>query len=155
MRRLSANDILNIWEVGLSQYPLDRAITMLLYACPDMTWEELINLSVIERDARLVDLYEQTFGKTLKGFAECPKCKERLEFALTTSDIKGRKKNDLVVNEYFLDLIEDEIQLKFRFPNICEPIINFTIEPFSGIMFPPERRRWNRYEKNEAYGYTS
>jgi hypothetical protein len=39
--------------------------------------------------------------------------------------------------------------------NICEPIINFTIESFSVIMFPPEIRRWHGYEKNKACGYTS
>jgi len=48
-------------------------------------------------------------------------------------------------------LFVDEIH---RF-NICEPINNLTKYPFQSIMFPPERRRWNRYEKNEAYGYTS
>jgi hypothetical protein len=117
MHPLSAHDILNIWERGLHQHPLDRALTILAPACPELTWEELTAISIVQRDARLFDLYEKTFGSTLKGFSGCPECGEHLEFTLLIADLKGNQSNNSSTNEYSLDLKESRIHLNFRFPN--------------------------------------
>ena len=88
MRPLSAQDLLRVWEVGENQHPLDRALTLLAAACPELTWDELAALSVGQRDARLFTIREQTSGPRLNGFAECPRCAERLEFDVAVADLR-------------------------------------------------------------------
>jgi hypothetical protein len=88
MRALSAADILQIWELGQNQHPLDRALTLLSFALPEMSREALIHLTIGQRDALLLTLREITLGKTLESFAECPQCRESLEFTLNSTDLK-------------------------------------------------------------------
>src|SRR5215204_6554358 len=88
MRSLSAYDLLRVWEAGEDQHPLDRALTLLAAACPELTWDELAALSVGQRDARLLALRERTSGPRLNGFAECPQCLERLEFDVAVADLR-------------------------------------------------------------------
>ena len=47
MRPLSAHDLLRVWELGEDQHPLDRALTILATACPELTWDELATLSIV------------------------------------------------------------------------------------------------------------
>ncbi|MGH2368092.1 MAG: phage baseplate protein, partial [Chloroflexota bacterium] len=70
--------------------PLGQAMAILAAACPEMATAELAALSVGERDARLLALREGTFGPRLDGLAECPRCREPLEFTLHTPDLRAR-----------------------------------------------------------------
>ena len=87
MHGLSAQELLLIWEVGLRQHPLDRALTILALALPKAPRDELLALSVGQRDAHLLAVRERTFGEQLAGFAECSACQERLEFVLDVADM--------------------------------------------------------------------
>src|SRR2546428_2594003 len=87
MHGLSAQELLLIWEVGLRQHPVDRALTILALALPKAPRAELLALSVGQRDAHLLAVREGTFGAQLAGFAECLACQERLEFVLDVADI--------------------------------------------------------------------
>lgn len=89
MRGLLAQELLYIWEIGLQQHLLDRALTILAMALPEMQRDELLALSVGQRDAHLLAVRERTFGSELVGFAECPVCQERLEFVLDVADIRA------------------------------------------------------------------
>src|SRR5215213_21668 len=104
MRPLSAYDLLKVWEVGEDLHPLDRALTLLAVACPELTWDELAALSVGQRDARLLALREQTSGSRLNGFAECPRCAERLEFDVAVADVRM---GELDAEEGALELVTD------------------------------------------------
>ena len=115
MRPLSACDLLRVWEVGEDQHPLDRALTLLTAACPELTWDELAALSVGQRDARLLTLREQTSGPTLNGFAECPRCAERLEFDVAVADLRVAAEPD--AGEEARELVIDGLALRFRLPN--------------------------------------
>jgi len=117
MRSLSAHDIVNIWERGRRQHPLDRALTMLAPAFPEFTWDRLASLPIHLRDAFLFCLYEQAFGPTLQGFAGCPQCKERLEFSLSTAIVSAWQENGYAADEPALDVKEEGLRLRFRFPN--------------------------------------
>jgi len=117
MRLLSAHDMLNIWERGQYQHPLKRALTILAPACPEMTWEELTAISIVQRDVRLFDLYEENFGSMLKGFSGCPQCRENWEFTLPIAELKKNQSSNSSTNEYSLVLEESGINLKFRVPN--------------------------------------
>jgi hypothetical protein len=85
MQRLSAEKILAVWETGRRQHALDRALTILAAASPGASRAALADLSVGERDARLIQLRALVLGPRAEGFAECPRCAERVEFPLDTT----------------------------------------------------------------------
>ena len=114
MRPLSAHDILHIWEWGQGQHPVDRALTFLVAASPEITRDELAALSVGQRDARLLTLRQQTFGSTFHGFAECPQCAKSLEFAVAVAEIRASEPSS---GERALELVTDGLELRFRLPN--------------------------------------
>ncbi|HEX4667185.1 MAG TPA: hypothetical protein VH207_11340 [Chthoniobacterales bacterium] len=87
MQRLSAGKILALWETGRPQHALDRALTILAAATPGASRDTLADLSVGERDARLLELRAMVLGPHAEGFAECPRCQERVEFALETGTL--------------------------------------------------------------------
>ena len=88
MHPLSAQQILRIWEIGQGQHPLDRALTLLAFACPEHRTEDLAALSIGQRDAALLDLRRLTLGAQLNGFAACPQCGEKLEFQVEAADLQ-------------------------------------------------------------------
>jgi uncharacterized protein (UPF0212 family) len=87
MQKLSFQTIVQLWETGQRQHPLERMLTLLACALPGMPRSDLLNLSVGQRDAYLLALRERTFGSLFAGFAECPRCQERLECQFTVADI--------------------------------------------------------------------
>jgi hypothetical protein len=115
MRPLSAQQILRIWEIGQGQHPLDRALTMLSFACPDHRPEDLAALSIGQRDAALLDLRRLTLGAQLNGFAACPQCGEKLEFQVDAADLQLNDPNQPPAPDYGLTL--DAFELRFRLPN--------------------------------------
>ncbi len=115
MRPLSTREIVQIWEIGQSQHWVDRALTMLAVACPDRGVPDLVALTIGQRDAYLLTLRELTFGSKLNGFADCPKCAERLEFDLKVSDIFLVDLTQPVPSDYVLET--EGFTLQFRLPN--------------------------------------
>ena len=115
MRPLSAYDVLRVWEVGEDRHPLDRALALLAAACPELTWDELAALSIGQRDARLLTLRERTSGPRLNGFAECPRCAERLEFDVAVADLRVAEDPDIGEETWELDT--GGLTLRFRLPN--------------------------------------
>ncbi|NEQ22341.1 MAG: phage baseplate protein [Microcoleus sp. SIO2G3] len=87
MRCLSADQILQVWELG-HQHPIDRALSLLAFALPDRSREDLSRLSIGQRDALLLMLRAQTFGEGMESFATCPNCGESLEFTLKVTDLR-------------------------------------------------------------------
>jgi len=88
VRPLSAAQLLDIWEQGHSQTPVQRALALLAAADPDVRLEALERLSIGERDARLLNLREWTFGSRVVSVVNCPHCGERLEMAFDQADIR-------------------------------------------------------------------
>lgn len=88
VRPLSANQIVQIWEHGASQHPLDRALLCLAWGCPEVPIPDLAQLPLGIRDAALLTLRELTFGPRMDSQANCPQCGELLEFSLNVSDIR-------------------------------------------------------------------
>jgi len=87
MQSLSPEKILAVWETGRPQHALDRALTILAAATPGATRADLADLSIGERDTRLLQLRTLVFGPSAEGFAECPQCTERVEFPLDTATL--------------------------------------------------------------------
>jgi hypothetical protein len=115
VRPLSANDLLEVWEVGQDRHPLDRALTLLGAACPELAADELAGLSVGARDARLLTLRERTFGPRLTGFVECPRCAEGLEFEAAVADLRAPPTPD--PGEESWELAVGDLSLRFRLPD--------------------------------------
>lgn len=86
MRSLSARELVELWELGQGQDPVERALS-LLAACSSDDREALARLSIGRRDARLLEVHERLFGSTIDAFAECPRCAERLEYSLSTREL--------------------------------------------------------------------
>lgn len=114
MRRLTEIDLIEVWEVGEGQHPLDRALTLLAAAYPELAWEELAKLSVGERDARLLALRERTCGPTLGCSVECPRCAQRLEFEVAASDLRAAGPSGA---EQSREFVADGVALRFRLPD--------------------------------------
>jgi len=79
VRHLSARDVLWIWEHGEGRHPLDQALVILAAGYPELPAGELADLSIGERDARLIALRLETLGPVMEGFGACPSCAERVE----------------------------------------------------------------------------
>lgn len=115
MRSLTAHQILQFWEIGQSQHPIDRALTLLSFAIPQKSMDELASLSIGLRDAYLLTLRELTIGSQMESYTECPKCGERLEFTLNVADVRVPEAMLVTQTEY--TLVSDPYQLQFRLPN--------------------------------------
>jgi len=88
MHALSATELLSVWESGSSQIPLRRALAMIAAACPEVSSDSLANLTIGQRDARLLALREAMFGAELAGITDCPECGEKIELSFNCSDIR-------------------------------------------------------------------
>ncbi len=89
MRALSASELLSVWEHGLAQSPIERALTLLAAADPESAPDDMARLSIGQRDAQLLTLREWMFGSQLVSLANCPECGEQLELAFDVSDIRA------------------------------------------------------------------
>jgi len=89
LRTPSPSELLDVWERGLTQSHVQRALTMLSAACPDATPATLARLGIGRRDAGLLGLRERLFGPQLMSLSACPECNERLELAFNVSDVRS------------------------------------------------------------------
>ncbi|HJZ79461.1 MAG TPA: hypothetical protein VKD91_03925 [Pyrinomonadaceae bacterium] len=115
MRPLTGSDILKVWEQGEQQAAIERALTMLAPACPELTRDELATFSVSRRDAWLFDLRESTFGSQLDGFTVCGECSERLVFTLDLAPLRRRLSTPSADEEFEFET--DGVAFRFRLPN--------------------------------------
>ncbi|GAB4578147.1 MAG: hypothetical protein Fur0022_08800 [Anaerolineales bacterium] len=118
MRPLSASQLLTLWETGLSQPPLLRALSLLRTVYPDTPLETLATLPIGERDSRLLTLRAITFGPQLNSLARCPKCRERLELTFDVDNIRTEAKCD----HETLNLSVENYDVTFRLPNTLDLI---------------------------------
>jgi hypothetical protein len=114
MHSLSASELLRLWERGLPQRPIERALTLLGASSPEAGLEALSQLSIGARDARLLRLRERTFGPQLKSIAACPQCSERLEFDFTVEEIMAVPEN---LERALLSLSVGGYEVEFRLPD--------------------------------------
>lgn len=115
MVALFAKDIIRVWELGMGQDMVNRALTILSIAFPERSWEDLAKLSIGQRDAILLSVREQTFGSRLASRTGCPACNETLEFIFDVADIlvkPGVENADEAHN-----ITCGEYEILFRLPN--------------------------------------
>ena len=117
MRPLSAAQLLDAWERGLSEPSYRRALPILAAAYPDSSPDTLAALSIGERDRRLLTLRQWTFGSQLASVANCSGCGEPLEWMVNPADLhavnESEPADDLVVEV-------DRYRVRFRLPNTLD-----------------------------------
>src|SRR5689334_11203678 len=85
LRGFSAAELVTAWEYGRDKHPVDRAMLLLVLACPTVPPETLSELTVGQRNALLLDLRCKTLGAHAECMARCPQCNEPLEFTMDTT----------------------------------------------------------------------
>jgi hypothetical protein len=115
VRAFSDYETLRVWETGLAQHPVDRALTILAAALPETDRDRLASMSIGIRDGCLMDARQASFGAGVSGVAECPGCGELLEWALDLGEIRTDRDgageggpNELCVKDY---------ELSYRLPD--------------------------------------
>jgi hypothetical protein len=110
---LTAADLLNVWEHGRSQSPIDRALSLLALTGAEAQFEKLPQWSIGRRDAELLKLREQIFGPRMTGQVDCPACGGQMELNFDTADICAELTGE--PDEVFT-LQTDRHELQFRLP---------------------------------------
>jgi hypothetical protein len=117
MRSLTATELLDAWERGLSQASIEPSIMVLSAACPDASPDALARLSIGRRDSSLLALREMIFGPQILSLAACPECRERVELAFKVSDIRAMDESE---QSDSFSLGVGEYQVSFRLPNTLD-----------------------------------
>lgn len=110
---LTAQDVLEVWELGQKRAPVDRALLLLTASSPDDSWEDLAALPIGQRDARLLTLREQLFGSGFVCQTACPQCGSHIELSFTVEDVRAER--DAAPQEEF-SLSTHGHEVKFRLP---------------------------------------
>lgn len=90
MTQIAAGRLLEAWEQGQSQHPLHRALSLLRAGEPDQTIDSLAELSIGERDRRLLALRCRLFGARFDAVAVCPACGERLDLSFHSDQLPSQ-----------------------------------------------------------------
>lgn len=114
MEVLSTQLLLTAWERAKSdRLPVERALSLLSAACPDETRSSLAALPIGKRDELLFGLREHSFGPEINAIADCPACKQRVQFQASVRDFIFAPRHD----EENLLLESEGYQVEFRVPN--------------------------------------
>ena len=87
MHAVTTAELLGVWERGLAQRPIERALEILRAAGVGASIEEIAAYSVGERDRLLLTLREWLFGADIGAVAFCPRCREKLELNFSARDL--------------------------------------------------------------------
>jgi hypothetical protein len=114
MRAFSAAALLGVWERGQGHAPFQQALALLAAAYPETSPDLLMELSIGQRDSRLLTLREWIFGTQLNSLAICSGCGERLELMFDIADIRAAPEAE--PSEAF-SLSVGDYAVRFRLPN--------------------------------------
>jgi hypothetical protein len=87
MRTPSATELLDIWELCMTQPPAQRGLTLLATGCPDTPPGDLARFSAGQRDGHILRLREGIFGAELVSITACRACGEQLEASVKTDEV--------------------------------------------------------------------
>jgi len=88
MKALAAHHVVPLWERGQGKSLPARALSTLVAACAELDEAEAAALPIGALEARLLDLWDLTFGPQIDGYVECPACGEPLEVPLRTDTLR-------------------------------------------------------------------
>lgn len=118
MHAVSAAELMDVWEWGVSRNPVERALALLSAAWPQRSLDELARLPIGRRDALLLRMRSALFGADLDVRGACPGCREALELILHADELiaaAGRDDADSPVGPQTLEV--DGRLIRFRLPD--------------------------------------
>ena len=118
MHRLSATELLDVWEQGWARSSSGRALVLLDAACPEAPGEAA-QWTIGERDARLLTLREWIFGEEVTAVSACPECGGTQELAFRTPDVRLANAGPPCVP---LLLEREGVSVEFRLPDSTDLI---------------------------------
>jgi hypothetical protein len=139
-KKLSARELLSVWEQGMGQLPADQALQLLAAASPEVPRQRLAKLSIGQRDAGLLTLREWTFGPRLEGIATCPACVAQSEVVFDVNDISAGPRTVLVSTNGEDDRIETYTMSVAGYDLTFRPPNSLDLQP-AGTVDAPEFRR--------------
>jgi hypothetical protein len=116
MRALTSTELLDLWQEGSRQSPLERALHLVGAACDVNSIQEIARLSIGERDLRLLQLREWLFGTQLHNLVNCPVCTGVCEWEgdLNALRMQTHRRDDI---ERRYEYVTDGYHLYYRLPN--------------------------------------
>jgi hypothetical protein len=115
MQLPGAAQLIGVWEQAAGRHPVHQALAMLAAAYPEKTPAELAGMPLGRRDAYLLEFREALFGSTLACYAECPRCRARLEFSANVDDLPARTARESAPDAGELQC--GELYFRYRAPN--------------------------------------
>jgi len=116
---LTTAALLNVWEHGLTEKPLQRALNLLAAAHPEASLQQLQQLSIGQRDAQLIEIREALYGEHLTCLVPCPQCGEQLEITLDTRQLRSLPASP--AGSHSLTVGDCEVQ--FRLPDSTDLLL--------------------------------
>ena len=86
-RNAAAAHLLDVWEEGAAKRPAERGLLLLQLATPQLDDQAPADLTVGERDRRLLRLHERWFGPAITAVEPCPWCGVQLELTFQVADV--------------------------------------------------------------------
>jgi uncharacterized protein YbaR (Trm112 family) len=111
---VTAAELLTVWEKGIDRAMFERAL-LLLEAVSGESRANLAELTIGQRDLRLLELRDMLFGRTLPCLTACPACREPLELNLDSDDLRVAK--GIHPGQARHTLAIDGLTLEYRLPD--------------------------------------
>jgi hypothetical protein len=103
---LSQHHLLDLWERGARLHPLDQGLLALHTALPEVKPEAIADWTLGRRNRALLELHCACFGPSLRAWAACLNCGEKMEFEVEARSLLGTFAEDahpqpsIVVNDH-------------------------------------------------------
>lgn len=112
-------DLLQVWEEGRAQSTIGQSMLLLELLYPGESRENLLELTVGERDAALLYLRGQLFGALLHNTANCPACGQKIEWETPVEALQLQPlREDIAIRTFTVE--HEGNTVLFRLPNTAD-----------------------------------
>jgi hypothetical protein len=94
VKALSQHHLLDLWERGSRLHPLDQGLLALHAALPEVMPEAITGWTLGRRNRALLELHCACFGSSLRAWAACLNCGEKMEFEVEARSLLGTFSED-------------------------------------------------------------
>lgn len=119
MKSPSTVELLQLWEEGANQSLLQKTLRLLAASYGVADYHEMGQLSVGERDLRLLQLRESLFGRRMNNMADCPACGQIAEWQADTRTLQLQELSAEISNRTFL-LEAGTFSILYRLPDSAD-----------------------------------
>ena len=122
IRKLSASELITLWEGAWQVHPLVRPLHMLAICQADpsradpRSQDSLATLDIAERNRHLMELFITCYGSRLEWESRCPSCDESVEVVLDLRRVLAERTEGVETDRSFLTAF-GSFRVSFRLPN--------------------------------------